>query len=112
MPPETTVKHRRSWRHVDAYRCCVKSLIGSALVRFGGRQHARAESISKRAPSTTRPSLRLRINELQAARHQIIARRMRLPSVSRSYYDSAAYERAYAPGRSNCVRPLNLVRSL
>ena len=32
MPPETTVKHRRLRGHVDAYRCCVKSLIGSALV--------------------------------------------------------------------------------
>jgi hypothetical protein len=29
------------------------------LVGFGVRQHARAESISKRAPSTTRTSLRL-----------------------------------------------------
>ena len=76
------------------------------------RQHARGDSISKRAPSTTRTSLHFRINELRAARHQIIARRLRLPSVSRSYYDSAAYERACAPRRSNCVGPLNLVRSL
>jgi len=59
MPPETTVKHRRLRRHVDAYRCCTKSLIGSALVDFDVRQHARAESISKRAPLTTRPSLHL-----------------------------------------------------
>jgi hypothetical protein len=39
--------------------------MGSALVRFDVRQHARAESISKRAPSTTRTSLRFRINNLQ-----------------------------------------------
>src|SRR5688572_24187169 len=57
MPPETTVKHRRLRAHVDAYRCCVKSLVWSALVGFDVRQHARAESISKRAPSTTRKSL-------------------------------------------------------
>src|SRR5687768_872355 len=53
-----------------------------------------------------------RISDLRVARHQIIARRLRLPSVSRSYYDSASYERACAPRRSNCVGPLNLVRSL
>ena len=41
-------------------------------------------TLSKRAPSTTRPSLHFRINELRAARHQIIARQLRLPSVSRS----------------------------
>jgi hypothetical protein len=35
--------------HADAHRCCGKSLIGSALVGFCVRQHARAESISKRA---------------------------------------------------------------
>ena len=58
MPPETPVKHRRLRGHVDAYRCCVKSLIRSELVGFDVRQHARAESISKRAPSTTRTSLR------------------------------------------------------
>ena len=52
----------------DAYQCCGKSLIGSALVGFGVRQHARAESISKRAPSTTRTSLRVfRISSLQAS---------------------------------------------
>ena len=49
IPPETTVKHHRLRGHVDAYRCCGKSLIGSALVGFSVRQHARAESISKRA---------------------------------------------------------------
>jgi hypothetical protein len=48
MPPETTVKHRRLRAHVDAYRCCVKSLVWSALVGFDVRQHARGESISKR----------------------------------------------------------------
>jgi hypothetical protein len=59
IPLETPVKHRRLRGDIDAYQCCGKLLIGSALVRFSERQHARAESISKRAPSTTRPSLRL-----------------------------------------------------
>ena len=42
--------------------------MGSALVRVGVRRHAPPESISKRAPSTTRTSLRFRINEWRAAR--------------------------------------------
>jgi hypothetical protein len=37
----------------------VNSLIGSALVGIDVRQHAQPDSISKRAPSTTRTSLRL-----------------------------------------------------
>ena len=53
IPPETPVKHRRLRGHADACRCCVKSLIRSALVGFVVRQYVRAESISKRAPSTT-----------------------------------------------------------
>jgi hypothetical protein len=51
----------------------VKSLIGSALVGFSVRQHARAESISKRAPSTTRTFLRFRINKLRSGQTGIIA---------------------------------------
>src|SRR4029453_10576266 len=35
-----------------------------------------------------------RVNDLRAVGRQIIARRRRIPSVSRSYYDSAVYERA------------------
>ena len=58
-PPATQVKHRDLRGHSDAHCCCGKSLIASALVGFDVRQHARAESISKRAPSTTRTSLRL-----------------------------------------------------
>jgi hypothetical protein len=46
-------------RQFDAHRCCGKSLIGTVLMRFGVHQHARADSISKRAPSTTRTSLPL-----------------------------------------------------
>src|SRR6476646_1559347 len=58
-PPETPGKHRDLRGSAEAHRCCGKLLIGSALVGFGVRQHARGESISKRAPSTTRTSLRL-----------------------------------------------------
>ena len=49
MPPETPDKHRELRGHADAHRCCGKSLIGSALMRFDVHQHARTESISKRA---------------------------------------------------------------
>src|SRR3954468_2325510 len=59
IPLETLVKHRRLRGDIAAYQCCGKSLIGSALVGFGVRQHARSESISKRARSTTPTSLRL-----------------------------------------------------
>src|SRR5262245_32629060 len=38
---------------LPTHRCCATSTIGSALVGFDVRQHARAESISKRAPSTS-----------------------------------------------------------
>ena len=59
IPPETQVKHRELRGDSDAHRCCGKSLIGSALVGFRVLQHARADSISKRARSTTPTSLRL-----------------------------------------------------
>ena len=52
IPPETLGQHGHLRGHADAHRCCGKSLIGNALVGFGVRQHARPESISKRAPST------------------------------------------------------------
>ena len=64
MPPETPVKHRRLRGHPDAYQCCGKSLIGSALVAFGVRQHARDEDYRtrRRLPITSsecrsRPSM-------------------------------------------------------
>jgi hypothetical protein len=59
IPRETHGKHRDLRGYAEAHRCCGKALIGSALVGFGVRQHARPESISKRAPSTTRTSLRV-----------------------------------------------------
>ena len=52
LPSETLGEHGDLRAHADAYRCCViESFSGTALVGFGGRQHARAQSISKRAPS-------------------------------------------------------------
>jgi hypothetical protein len=73
MATETPVKHSQLPGHVHADRCCAKLLTGPVLVRFDARQHARRESISKRAPSTTRTSLRFRINHLRAVEHPIIA---------------------------------------
>jgi hypothetical protein len=52
MPPETPLKHRDLREQSDADSCCVKSLIGSALVGIRVRQHPRRESISKRTPSS------------------------------------------------------------
>ena len=88
--PRNPGQHRRLRGHVDAYRCCVKSLIRSALVGFDVRQHARAESISKRAPSTTRTSLR----SLESAVYRLVV------------------ELANPNCVANCVRPPNVPRSL
>jgi hypothetical protein len=52
IPLETSGKHRDLREHAEAPSCCGKSLMESALVRVGVRQHARTESISKRAPSS------------------------------------------------------------
>ena len=58
-PPQTWGQHQHLRGQAPAHRCCGKSLIGSALVGFEMRQHAARESISKRAPSPTRTSLRI-----------------------------------------------------
>ena len=73
IPSEPPVKHRDLEGHSDAHRCCGKSLMGSSLVPVGVRQHARAEFISKRAPSTTRTSLRLWNQRLASGMTDIIA---------------------------------------
>jgi hypothetical protein len=52
MPVEIQVKHRHLRGDAEAHRCSAKSLIGTALVGFDVPQHARTESISKRAPSS------------------------------------------------------------
>jgi NAD(P)-dependent dehydrogenase (short-subunit alcohol dehydrogenase family) len=44
MPPQTLGQHGDLLRHDDAHRCCTKWLIGSGLVGFRVRQHARAET--------------------------------------------------------------------
>ena len=48
--PETPGKHRDLRGRAEALRCCGKLLIGSALVGFGVRQHARADSIPDHLP--------------------------------------------------------------
>ena len=58
MPVETPAEHRGLATHTEGPRCEQKCSRRSALVPFGVRPHARPESISKRAPSTTRTSLR------------------------------------------------------
>ena len=37
IPPETSVKHRDLRGHSDSHRCCGKSFMEGALVRFGVR---------------------------------------------------------------------------
>ena len=57
--PRNPGQHRDLQGDADPHRCCGKSLMGDALVGFGVRQHARTESISKRAPSSA--SARIRV---------------------------------------------------
>ena len=81
------VKHRRLRGHVDAYRCCVKSLIVSALVGFDVRQHAQRNqfqaclidrsNISPSLESTTCERLRIDYHCAGASR---VASRTRLDS--------------------------------
>ena len=112
MPPETLGQHRHLRGHAGADRCCGKSLIGSALVRFSARQHARGASISKRAPSTTRTSLRFRINELRAVLNSVAQNAPSNLIVQRCDLKSAVCSEAGSFRRRNCVRPSNLLRSL
>ncbi len=58
--------------HTD--QTVLKNRRRTALVRFGVRQHARAESISTRARSTTPTSRHFSINGLRAVRDQMIAK--------------------------------------
>jgi hypothetical protein len=74
IAPETPVEDR-DWRgHSDAHGCCGKALMRSALVRVAVRQHARPVSISKRAPSTTRTSLRIWNQQFASGLKQFIAK--------------------------------------
>ena len=57
IPHETPVKRCHLRGRSDTYRCGGKSLMKPALMPVGVHQHAPPESISKRAPSTTRTSL-------------------------------------------------------
>jgi hypothetical protein len=110
MPPET-LGHRHLRRHAEADRCCGKSLIGSALRRFRVRQHARRELISKRAPSTTRTSLRLRISNLRAVRERLPHTPPSSAGLPPSGFLSAVYTRHVRASRGNCVRPANVART-
>jgi hypothetical protein len=89
-----------------------KLLTRTALVGFGVRQHARRESISKRAPSTTRTSLRFRIKALRAVSKDYCTRRRLSRPFLGSCLHSASLTRSSLGGRRNCVRPLDVPRSL
>ena len=57
--PETPGKHGGLREYVDAYRCCEKSLIGSALVGLMCVSTRERNQFPSVTPSTTRTSLRL-----------------------------------------------------
>jgi hypothetical protein len=112
IPPSNPAEQRHLARYANAHRCCDKLLMGTVLVGFGVRQHARRESISKRARSTTPTSLHFRINDLRAAWNRIA---QNLPS---RISDSACpvvpivCKHARRDENTNCVRPSNVARSL
>src|SRR5687768_405799 len=63
-------------------------------------------TLSKRAPSTTRTSLRFRINSLRAVQSQIIARRRRIHRSSTSPLNPTDYGGGTAaPARKLCLTP-------
>jgi hypothetical protein len=96
IPLKTPVKHGDLRGHSDAHRCCGKLLVGTALMRFDVRQHARAESISKRARSTTPTSLRL---------ESITCERREQCSAKRSFkYCSSAMPFAFSSLRTGAKR--------
>jgi hypothetical protein len=109
MPPEIPVKQRDLRGHSDAHRCSGKSLMESALVRFGVRQHAWTDSLSKRAPSTTRTSLRLEsmTYELKIEPKVFSASIVPQPSrrLHRFYPAMASWTRAIVMPTSDIVAP-------
>ena len=82
----------------------------TALVRFGVRQHARPEFISKRAPSTTRTSLHFTINNLRAV-HIRLSHAVGPFGQFDITVESNGLRTAHSTVRRNCVRPRNLLRS-
>ncbi len=86
--------------------------MGDALVGFGVRQHARTESISKRARSTTPTSLRL--ESTTCGRSRTVSRKTLLQIAQfldaiqiQWFTDVCRFD-----GPLNCVRPRSVLRSL
>src|SRR4051794_40467340 len=71
-----------------------------------------AEPLSKRAPSTTRTSLRFRINHLRAVWNSVAQNPRSRISDLRCRVAPIVYRHAHRDANVNCVRPINLARSL
>jgi len=69
-------------------------------------------ALSKRARSTTPPSLRFRINELRAVFRDYLTRRRSSDRVTGSRLDSACWKHMTACPRTNCDTSPNVPRSL
>ena len=103
--PATPRKHRDLRGHSDAHPCCGKSLMGGVLMVLGMRQHARPESISKRARSTTPTSLRFGIKKLRTVWNSVAQNPPSNRPLPPSLTESASCERGRGPVVGNCVRP-------
>jgi hypothetical protein len=105
-------EHRGLRTHTELSLWKVKSLTACALTCSGVSQCWSPASLSKRAPSTTRTSLRLEINDLRAVRQTL----SHSPSTSEPVLRSRLHLSGLTPTRTavrrNCVRPPNVPRSL
>ena len=69
-------------------------------------------TLSKRAPSTTRTSLRFRIKKLRTVWNSVAQNPPSNRPLPPSLSESASCERGKGPVVGNCVRPFNVLRSL
>lgn len=112
IPPETLGQHQHLEGYAHAHRCCGKSFIASALVGFCVGQHARTESISKRARSTTPTSLRFRISKLRLVHNSVAQNTPSNRKAQRSRFESSVYEQDRIGCSNNCDKASNIVGSL
>jgi hypothetical protein len=89
-----------------------KSLIGGALVGFGVRQQARAESISKRAPSSASAHVRRSARATRDVAPKRLRREGGHPLGDLSTLESITCSCGSSEQTANCVTPRNAPRSL
>jgi hypothetical protein len=105
-------EHRGLRTHIKASVWKAKSLTACGLRRLEVGQCGSPGLLSKRAPSTTRPSLRFRINELRAVLKSVAQNPLTSSTVSRFRLYSAVCGLPPREHGGNCDRPPNALRRL